>query len=218
MTTQEKHTAGRLSDKQRQHLLELCAGERGAYPGLHLGTLISLSRRGLVKARHELGSMEMPHTSIKWSITSEGRAALKLAEPPVSERAEEIANVSVQDPLVLLQSLLRFGRSQDGSVERDLEHAVRSLIAREKEAQTELRALVVANATLARALENVGAEKQAAESSLSSLRERVRDEETLFQVALKEARRSFYSNPSFDEAIRKSVNALLSTLPHDGEG
>jgi len=51
-------------------------GERGAYPGISLGTLNSLSLRGLVRAKYRPGSMAMPHTSIKWSITEAGRVAV----------------------------------------------------------------------------------------------------------------------------------------------
>jgi len=66
----------KLSSKQRQHLVALCNGERSAYPGLHLGTLNSLETKGLVRAKRGLGSIAMPHTSIKWCITDAGRAVL----------------------------------------------------------------------------------------------------------------------------------------------
>lgn len=66
----------KLTDKQIQHLQALAGEERGSYPGLHMGVLNSLSLKGLVKARYGLGSIAMPHTSIKWRITDAGRAAL----------------------------------------------------------------------------------------------------------------------------------------------
>jgi hypothetical protein len=49
---------------------------RSAYPGLSLGTLNALAARGLVAARHPVGSMAFPHTSIVWSMTEKGYAAL----------------------------------------------------------------------------------------------------------------------------------------------
>jgi hypothetical protein len=71
----------KLTAKQIQHLKTLSdCGERGAYPGLHMGVLNSLSLKGLVKAKHGLGSMALPHTSIKWSITDTGRLALSLQQ------------------------------------------------------------------------------------------------------------------------------------------
>ena len=66
----------RLSEKQRQALEALSHGERSAYPGLHIGVLNSLSLKKLATAKHELGSMFSPRTSIKWSITDAGRKAL----------------------------------------------------------------------------------------------------------------------------------------------
>jgi hypothetical protein len=68
-----------LSGKQRQHLMVLAGGERCAYPGLHMGTLEAMERRGLVQARRGLGSIAMPHTAIKWWLTPAGRAALAQA-------------------------------------------------------------------------------------------------------------------------------------------
>ena len=67
----------RLSGPQRR-ALELLRdqGPRGAYPGISLGTLNCLSLKKLVSAKYELGSIAMPHTCIRWSITPEGRAAL----------------------------------------------------------------------------------------------------------------------------------------------
>lgn len=37
--------------------------------------------------------------------------------------------ISAQDPLLLVESLIRFGRSPDGAVERDLRAAIRRLVA-----------------------------------------------------------------------------------------
>ena len=69
----------KLTDKQIQHLQALSGEERGAYPGLHMGVLNSLSLKGLVSARHGPGAILMPHTGIKWRITDAGRNALTLA-------------------------------------------------------------------------------------------------------------------------------------------
>ena len=66
----------KLSSKQRQHLIVIRDGERSAYPDMHMGTLNSLENRGLVRSKRGLGSIAMPHTSIKWRITDAGRAAL----------------------------------------------------------------------------------------------------------------------------------------------
>lgn len=66
----------KLTEKQTQHLQALLGGARGAYPGLHMGVLNSLSLKGLVEASRGLGSMAMPHTAIKWRITDAGRAVL----------------------------------------------------------------------------------------------------------------------------------------------
>lgn len=66
-----------LSNRQAEALIKLRDhGPRTAYPGISLGTLNSLSLRKLVSGTYGLGSMAMPHTSIKWSITELGRAAL----------------------------------------------------------------------------------------------------------------------------------------------
>lgn len=67
----------KLTDKQKQHMQALAGGARAAYPGLHLGVLNSLSLKGLVEARHQLGSMAMPHTSTLWRLTEQGRAKLR---------------------------------------------------------------------------------------------------------------------------------------------
>jgi hypothetical protein len=74
----------KLTDKQRQHLQVLAAGERSAYPGLHMGTLQSLQRKGLAIARHQPGSMAMPHVCIQWRLTESGlccRNLIRLASP-----------------------------------------------------------------------------------------------------------------------------------------
>lgn len=62
----------KLSKPQINHLRALLAGERGSYPGLNIGVLNSLKMNGLVSAKYGLGSIAMPHTSIKWRLTSEG--------------------------------------------------------------------------------------------------------------------------------------------------
>lgn len=49
---------------------------RGAYPKLKLNTLESLERRGLVQAKRGVGSISMPHTSIRWYITKSGKELL----------------------------------------------------------------------------------------------------------------------------------------------
>ena len=70
----------KLTPKQIEHLQTLkdCPrGMRGAYPGLHMGVLNSLSLKGLVKAHHYIGSMAMPRTAIKWQLTDAGRVALQ---------------------------------------------------------------------------------------------------------------------------------------------
>lgn len=67
----------KITDKQRQHLQALVGGQRGSYPGLHMGILHSLEKKGLVHARYGLGSIAMPHTAIKWAMTDAGRTALQ---------------------------------------------------------------------------------------------------------------------------------------------
>ena len=52
-------------------------GERSAYPGLNMGTLQSLHNRGFLRVRHEIGAMFSPKTSVKWSISENGRRYLK---------------------------------------------------------------------------------------------------------------------------------------------
>jgi hypothetical protein len=68
----------KLTNMQAEALIKLRDhGPRSAYPGLHLGTLWSLAKRELVSESYGIGSMAMPHTCIKWSITPTGRAALE---------------------------------------------------------------------------------------------------------------------------------------------
>jgi hypothetical protein len=72
----------KLSKAQRIALEKLRdEGERCAYPGISLGTLNSLSLKGLVSAKRGLGSIAMPHTSIRWKITDSGKAAIFKLEP-----------------------------------------------------------------------------------------------------------------------------------------
>jgi hypothetical protein len=68
----------RLTEPQKVALRLLKkVGPRTAYPGMSIGTLNSLALKGLVKAdRSRPGSMAMPRTSIIWSITDDGRAAI----------------------------------------------------------------------------------------------------------------------------------------------
>jgi hypothetical protein len=66
----------KLSAKQTATLTALLPGERGAYPGLHLGTLESLERRGLAASRAGAGSIFSPQTGIKWRLTLAGRAII----------------------------------------------------------------------------------------------------------------------------------------------
>lgn len=71
----------KLSKHQRDALVALKRyGEITAYgAGFRLDTLGSLENRGLASASRGLGSMAFPHTSIKWRITPDGRAALNKA-------------------------------------------------------------------------------------------------------------------------------------------
>ena len=72
----------KLTNRQSEALIKLRDhGRRPAYPGLHIGTLNSLSLRGLVKAEYGVGSIAMPHSSIMWSITEAGRLALRKEAP-----------------------------------------------------------------------------------------------------------------------------------------
>ena len=71
----------KLTNRQAEALIKLRdGGPRCAYPGLHLGTLNALSLRGLVSAQYGVGSIAMPHTSIKWTITDAGRTALQASK------------------------------------------------------------------------------------------------------------------------------------------
>lgn len=68
----------RLTNRQSEALIKLRDhGPRSAYPGIRLDTLQSLAARGLVNDTYELGSMAMPHTNIKWTITPSGIQALE---------------------------------------------------------------------------------------------------------------------------------------------
>lgn len=67
LTARQIHALAMLKDQ----------GPRSAYPGLHIGTLNALSLRKLVDAKYGIGSMAFPHTSIVWSITDAGLAALE---------------------------------------------------------------------------------------------------------------------------------------------
>lgn len=63
----------KITPKQADALLTLRNGARSAYPGLHMGTLQALERKGFVVAKRGLGSMAMPQTAIKWFLTLAGR-------------------------------------------------------------------------------------------------------------------------------------------------
>ena len=66
-----------LSNAMFEHLLALAKEvERPSYPGLSLGTLNALERRGYVASKRGTGSIAFPHTSIQWRITESGRAAV----------------------------------------------------------------------------------------------------------------------------------------------
>ena len=68
----------KITERQRNALASLSLYvEQNAY-GLRVGlnTLSALERRGLVKSRHELGSIAFPHNNIIWRITDAGREAL----------------------------------------------------------------------------------------------------------------------------------------------
>lgn len=73
-----------LTNRQAEALIKLRdQGERSAYPGIHLGTLNSLSLRGLVTAKRQVGSIAMPHTSILWRLTDAGRALINQEQKDV---------------------------------------------------------------------------------------------------------------------------------------
>lgn len=69
----------KLTASQRRHLVALSSGKpRGAYPGLHMGVLKSLSWKALVIADYSApGALSFPQVGIKWRITPAGRAALE---------------------------------------------------------------------------------------------------------------------------------------------
>jgi hypothetical protein len=75
----------KLTPQMVRHLHALEAGPRGAYPGLSLRTLDALYMRGLVTRAGGVGQISFPHTAIKWSLNSEGRAALSKSQQSVSE-------------------------------------------------------------------------------------------------------------------------------------
>ncbi len=66
-----------LSTAMIEHLLVLAKepADRGAYPGLSLGTLYALERRGLVRCAMPIGSTAFPQNAIRWTITKAGRDA-----------------------------------------------------------------------------------------------------------------------------------------------
>jgi hypothetical protein len=69
----------KLSIKQREALarMALLGKPAGSYElKIGLNTLNSLALKKLVSAAYGLGSVSMPHTNIRWSITDAGRAAL----------------------------------------------------------------------------------------------------------------------------------------------
>lgn len=70
-----KHKPSNLSVRQLEHLnaLAISLEPRGSYPRLNMNTLRSLRERKLVTCIYGRGSMAMPHTSIKWSLTPAGR-------------------------------------------------------------------------------------------------------------------------------------------------
>lgn len=82
----------KLSPSMLKALTALSDGNRRGSYGLHvsLSTLQALRDRGLVTARHGLGSMAFPHTSIEWRITNTGLAALR---GPPAARPEGCCNI-----------------------------------------------------------------------------------------------------------------------------
>ena len=74
-----------LSYLQIAHLRALEKdGERSSYPGLKLGTLTSLHKRGLVRSRNDgPGAMWSPQTVIKFSLSEAGRQYLKNGGKPL---------------------------------------------------------------------------------------------------------------------------------------
>lgn len=71
----------RLSPAQRRALYEVLSDPgRSAHPGLSLGTLLSLERRGLVRGLQR-DYMWSPRTHVHWHATDAGRAAYEEDEP-----------------------------------------------------------------------------------------------------------------------------------------
>lgn len=73
----------KLSEAQRRALEKLAGRTRPASGyGLYerLNVLDALERRGLAYAERGLGSVAFPNTSILWSITRAGRAALSSSD------------------------------------------------------------------------------------------------------------------------------------------
>lgn len=71
----------KLTKPQHEALRVLAVNSpRSAYPHLKINTLWALQSQGLVDAAFGPGSMAFPNTSIKWSITDAGRAALAARE------------------------------------------------------------------------------------------------------------------------------------------
>ncbi len=67
----------KLTSRMEQAILQLLKASKplSAYEigGASLATMRALEERGMVGARHELGSMAFPHTSIKWRLTESGK-------------------------------------------------------------------------------------------------------------------------------------------------
>lgn len=68
-----------LSELQRRALEGLKDGQLHSSYDLRatLTTMRALEARGLVRSRHELGSIFSPQTNIKWRVTNDGLRALK---------------------------------------------------------------------------------------------------------------------------------------------
>lgn len=74
-------TRVKLTDLQKMALEKFADGQtRTAYSSqCSLGTLNALKRKECLVSRGGLGAMAFPHTSISWTITEVGRAALSQA-------------------------------------------------------------------------------------------------------------------------------------------
>jgi len=71
----------KLTKTMHRHLTVLeQEGRRSAYPGLSLKTLWALHGKGLAEPHAKPGSSAFPRTSLDWSITPAGRAALSQME------------------------------------------------------------------------------------------------------------------------------------------